>query len=89
MAKPREGVRDGYRSGVPSPTYTAGILWIALNERTDEMSLAGMKYSAAVILLGHLFGKTSNEVAQDVISLRKRGADGEEKNKDVRRVRYT
>lgn len=61
---------------MPTPTYTAGILWIATNERTDEMSLAGMKYSAAVILLGHLFGKSSTEVAEDVISMRKRG-DGE------------
>lgn len=70
-------MRDGFRAGAPTPTYTAGILWIATNERTDEMSLSGMKYSAAVILLGHLFGKTSVEVAGDVISMRKRGGDAE------------
>lgn len=54
-------------------TYDDGVSWIAVNERPEELSLTGMRFSPAVILLGHLFGKRPVTVAEAVLALRKKG----------------
>lgn len=54
--------------------YTDGVQWLARMERVQEHSVSGLKFSPAVILLGHLHHREPEMVARDVLQWRRTGS---------------
>jgi hypothetical protein len=52
--------------------YKAGIECIALNDEPEDMDAEHMRGFASVMLLAHLFGKTQEKVARDVVAYRQK-----------------
>lgn len=54
--------------------YRFGVEWIALNDEAGEMSTDEVAALISVGLLADLFGKTTEQVAKDVVKYRTRGS---------------
>lgn len=56
--------------------YRFGVEWIALNDEPSEMDPEEVAPLISVALLADLFGKTTAEVAEDVVQWRGLGSKG-------------
>lgn len=63
------------KRGKPKPedSYQKGVKWIAQMDTTHDSTITALKFSPAVCLLSHLTGKSTVNVAEDVIHVRKTG----------------
>lgn len=53
------------------PKYATAVEWIAVNDEPMELDLEGVQGYISVLLVADVFGKEAEDVAKDVISLRK------------------
>lgn len=64
---------ENRKTGRNSPRYQYGVEWIAVNDEPSEMATEVVKDQISTILLADLFYKEPEEVAEDIIKVRKRG----------------
>lgn len=54
-----------------SPSYNRAVRWIAYNDNDAELDQSAIEEYVTVALVADLFGKSTEQVAQDVFNVRK------------------